>query len=423
MRDLILAASLFVSIAFAGSAVAQTLKETRELAILNHPSLAQARLEIDLAKEDLISSRAQKRVQISAGLSSAIQTIETDRAFAIDIGDTFLNQAQIEATLPLYTSGALDASIEQAELLVQASEQSYEASRQALVLNATIAHLDVLEAREAVRIRSDNTERLRRQLDAANDRFEVGVITRTDVALAEARYQAARAGLASAQADRDAAIAAYVELTGTTPELLVGPADDIAFEFALDEAFSLASVDNPNLKQSRLLEKVAEIGETSARSQRKLKIEAYGNASVQDGTWENDFRDSSATIGVRASKPLYTGGALMSAERQAIKRTEQARLQTRLAENQLLRDLSSAWYREQAALTALEAAQKEVEAAEIALEGAEIEVNVGLRTTLDLLDQEQDLLDAELRLVSARRNLYITRSQILALMGHLGVSD
>lgn len=405
------------------SAHAQTLEETWQFALLNHPSLESARIEVELSEEGVVSSRAQRSVQISASLSSAIQSIDTNRAFAIDIGETFLNQAQIEAVLPLYTSGALDASVEQAKLLVEASREAYKASKQALLLNASIAHLDVLEALEAVRIRSENVKRLEQQFRAASDRFDIGVITRTDVALSDARLQVAMAGLAAAEAGRDEAVARYFELTGTEPSALAQPSDITSIPQNVEDAFGVARTDNPKLKQLRLLERVAEEGEKAARSQRKLKIEAFGNAAVQDGRWENDFRDTSATIGVRASKPLYSGGALLSAERQALKRTQQARLQTKLAENQLLKDLSSSWYRETAAQIGLEAAKKEVDAASVALEGAEVEVSVGLRTTLDLLDQEQDLLDAQLRLIGAKKNLYITRLQILALIGKLGVSQ
>lgn len=423
MRGCLIAWFLSILLLAGLSASAQMMEDTRRLALLNHPSLEQMRVEIDLAREDLLSARSGRSIQVSATLSSALQSVESDRAFAIGSGDTFLNQAQIEAVLPLYTSGELTATIEQARLLVEASEAAYRASEQSLLLSATVAHLDVIEARETVSIREKNTARLEQQRRAAEDRFEIGVITRTDVALSEARYQAARAGLAAAEAQRDAARARYVELTGVTPDFLVYPTEAAALPPTLEEAVSLARTDNPTLDQLRLLEEVSLRGEQVARSQRQWKVEAFGSAGVQDGSWDNNYRDTSATVGVRASVPLYSGGALLSAERQAIKRTEQSRLQTQLTENQLLRDLSSAWAETEASRLALGAAQKEVEAAEIALEGAQIELDVGLRTTLDLLDQEQDLLDAQLRLISSRKNLYISESRILALMGRLGVSD
>ncbi len=401
------------------SASAQTLEETVRRAIAHHPSLEQARLDIDLAQEDVLSARAGRSVRVSASLSSAIQSVGTDRAFAIDSGETFINQGQIEAVLPLYTSGALSASIEQARLLVDASEYAFEASKDQIELGAISAHLNAIDAREAVSIRERNTERLAKQYTAAQDRFEIGVLTRTDVALSDARHQAALAGLAAAMADLDAARAQYVELTGTAPDMLAEPSGKIVLPVSLDDAFAQARENNPRLVQLRILERVAELGVLGARSQRGITLEAFGTAGVQEGNWQNDFTDTSATVGLRAAKPLYSGGALLSEERQALVRREQARVQTRLAENQLVRDLSSAWAREQASQTALEAARREVEAARIALEGAEVEVGVGLRTTLDLLDQEQDLLEAQLRLIGARKNVYISQYQIRAFMGSL----
>ncbi len=415
-------ALLSLVLGLAPVAAAQTLEETGQLALLHHPSMKLAKSEIALAKEQLFSARASRGVEISIGLSSAIQSIGTDRAFAIDTGETFINSAHIEAVLPLYTSGELTASIEQTRLLVGASEAAYASAEQSLLLSAINAHLNVAQAREAVRIRDQNVSRLKQQFDAAKERFDVGVLTKTDVALAEARYQAGLAGKLAADAELEAAKAVYEELTGQRPGEIGLPKslpDDYA---AADQIFETLKLSNPDLKQLRLLEEVAELGVGIAKSQRKLKVEAYGNAGVQNGSWQNDYQDTSASIGVRASRPLYANGTLLSAERQAVHRAGQAKLQTVQTQNALLRQMSSALAQYAAAVSAVRAAEKEVIAAKTARDGAEIEAGVGLRTTLEVLDQEQDLLDAELRLITAQKNVFITRSQISAFLGELGIS-
>lgn len=422
MRSLIIA-GMMLSFASGLGAAAQDIEETKRLAVIHYPSLKQARIEIDLAKEGLVSARSARGVQVSLALSSAIQSIGTDRAFAIDTGETFLNSAQIEAVLPLYTSGELEASIEQARLLVDASDAAYHSAEQTILLAAISAHLDVAETAEAVRIREQNVARLKKQLDATRDRFDVGVLTRTDIALAEARYQASVAGQLSALATHEAALARYEELTGLRPTNLMMPDhSDEPFAPVSDLLDRLRS-GNFDLVQLALLERVAGLGIEVARSQKKLKVEAFGNAGIQDGSWNNNFQDTSATMGVRASRPLYASGAFESAERQAIQRAERAKLQTVLVQNDLLRRLSSAIAEHKAARSAILASEKEVEAARTALEGAEIEVSVGLRTTLDLLDQEQDLLEAELRLIAAKKNVYLSLSQIEAFLGDLSVSS
>ena len=408
---------------FSVSASAQTFEDTQRLARAHHPSLQQAKLEIDLAREDLFSARASRGVSLNVALSSAIQSVGTDRAFATDIGETFVNSAQIEAVLPLYTSGELTATIEQARNLVAASEAAFKSAEQSIQLAATDAHLSVYEASETVKVRDKNVERLQTQLTAARDRFDIGVITRTDVDVAEARFQAARAGQLAAVAELQAARASYLELTGTQPDTLVVPNKLPAFDRELDVLFSRIDTANYDLQQSKALEQVAELGIKAAESQRKLKVEAFGSAGFQDGSWNNNFLDRSATLGVRASRPIYTGGRLESAERKAVQQREQARLQTIQIRNRLLRELATAYARYQAALSAVTASEKEIKASQTALEGAEIEVGVGLRTTLQLLDQEQDLLDAELRLISARKSVFLSLSQIQAFLGELGVSE
>ena len=414
---------LFATSCFAVSSFAQTLDDTISSAISYHPELEEARLEIALAEEQNLSAQALKGLSVSLGGAVFAQSQDSNRAFSFDLGETLVSQAQLDATYPLYTSGEIPASQAQAEFYLEAAKAAFESKRQEVLANAIEAHLELSRASQQVRIRERNTERLSQQYAASEERFEVGVLTRTDVALSQARNQAAIAGLALAQAEYDTAQSRYAELTGMEAQLPVTPTESLEIPESLDQAFALLRLENPGLRQLRSLERVQEQAKRAARSQRKTKLEAFGTATVQDGRWDNDFRDTGATIGLRVSRSLYSNGRLLSDERQAGLELQKARMRTRAAENALIAQLSSVWAQEIAANRAVAAAEKEVEAARTALEGAEIEVGVGLRTVLDFLDQEQDLLDAELRLIEARKNVYMARSQILAFLGELGASE
>lgn len=416
--------SIFLGVAglaIVQSAHAQTVQDTMQNAIQYHPAIEAAEIDIELASEALISARAARSIQISAGVTSQLQSQSTDRAFGIDVGETWVNQASVEASVPLFTSGEIPAGIAQAEHSLDAARYALSARRQDVLASAIEAHLNVDFARRAVRIRERNLDRLRRQFEAAGDRFEAGVVTRTDVSLAEARLRGAEAELSAARAALTAAWAQYSRLTGQGDGTLaaVTQSDLNELPSSLTEALELLSLQNPTLRRFSALEQLAGAAIQVAESQRGVRVEAFGSAALQNGTWDNDFNDSNAVLGARARIPLYTGGRLESAVRQANLNRQQIRYQREDTRLSLTAALSEVWAAHIAAQSGVVAATQEIEANRTALEGAEIEVSVGLRTTLDLLDQEQQLLESELRLADAERSVYVTASRILSLLGSL----
>ncbi|MAI92081.1 TolC family protein [Ponticaulis sp.] len=404
----------------APDANAQTLQETLRLTLINNPAIAAAEIELELAEETLLVARAARSIEISTGVTTQLQSVSSNRLFGALAGETFISQASIEASIPIFTAGEIAATISQARYSLEAAEYALAAQKQETLLSAINAHLGVQFAAEQVAIREQNLIRLERQLNAARDRFEAGVVTRTDTALAEARWRGAEAQLAGAQAELEGARARYLQITGesaTQPALEGLP---VGMPVSIDEGIDRLLEENPNLQRYVALEFMAGEAIRIAESRQRPRVELFGSASIQDGRWDNEFRDESAILGARASMPLYTGGRLQSAVRQAGMDRAQLRLRRDDARNQLIAMFAEAWAQHRAATSSAIAAREEVRANEVALEGAEIEVSVGLRTTLDLLDQEQELLEAQLRLIDAEKNVYLSASQILALLGALG---
>jgi outer membrane protein len=189
----------------------------------------------------------------------------------------------------------------------------------------------------------------------------------------------------------------------------------------LIDAQEMLFTDSPSLRQVDALEQIADAAIKVALSKKKPRIELFGTASTREGNWDNHFRDDSAVIGARGTIPLYTGGRLDAGIREAKLSRAQIRMTRLTTRNQLISALARAWSSHEASVTSLDAAQEEVNASQVALDGAEIELEVGLRTTLELLDQEQDLLEAQLRLIQAEKNVYVSASDILSLLGQMGL--
>lgn len=416
VRGLMLTAVMLGGIA---PTYAQTMQDTLTSAYWNNPGFQSERTAVDIADEQVAFARGARKpnVTISGGVNA--QTQSSDRGFGLDLGETLLLQGQIEATYPIYTGGRLDAGLKQAELGRDASVFGFDFALQSLLLNALQAHIDVRLSAEELRIRQINSNRLKQQRDAAQERFDVGVVTRTDVAQAEARYQAAEAGAAQAEAGLIRAKAVYQQVVGAAANMPAPPPAAPGLPATLDEAFEIALSNNPQLKQAEKGVDAAKQALLAARGVLKPEIALRATGGFQDGHWENQFRDSNAIVGVQGSLPIYRGGQLKSDIRRAALEVERSKLTVDSARNQVVANVSQSWANLKASKESVRASQLEIRASEVALEGAEIELEVGLRTTLDLLDQEQELLEAQLRLVQTRRNEYLAAHQLLFSMGKM----
>lgn len=399
-------------------AEAQTFDEALALAELSNPNMDVGRTQAEIAREALEEARAQGRTTVTLGASAGYESSDSNRLFTIQTGDRPLATAQIEAARPVYTGGRISAGVRAAEAGIDAADARLEAVRQSLYYDTISAFLNVTAARATVDIRENNVRVLDEQVRAANARFDVGFITRTDVALSQARLAGAHAGLASAEAELERVAAGFESLTGVRPGEL-GPVPPLpmlpeSFEVALSDLLEL----NPQLIAAREDERAATEAVDVAKAGGRPVVEIVGRAEGQQ-EFNDNFYDTSVTAMARGSVPLFQGGLVSSQVRSAKLRREQARLQVQAAERDLRANLAAAWYGFEAAKRAIEASERQVEAAEIAFNGAQQELSVGTRTTLDVLDSEQDLLNARLALVNAERDANLAAYRILTLTGQL----
>jgi outer membrane protein len=270
-----------------------------------------------------------------------------------------------------------------------------------------------------VRIRANNVEVLTRQLQAARDRFEVGEITRTDVAQAEARLSAGEAGLAGARAQLEASRANYAQVVGASPGSLTPPPPAPALPEAFDVAVETALAANPDYLRLKAAERAAVQQVRIDQSSLLPSVSVVGRAdrAFDQGIRGAESEGLSATAQV--SVPLFDAGILRSRVRQSKTVLDRARSQTEETRRAVVANVSDAWNGHTAARRQVEASRKQESAAKLALEGAEQELQVGLRTTLDVLNAQQEFLEAQLAVVSAERNAYVAAHALLQSVGAL----
>ena len=416
---------------------ADTLEEALQQSYLNNPTLLAERTGAQIADETLANARAQGRTQLSLSGSAGYQWSDTNRfddlgpldfggggidftAIGGDQGGRETGALQLEATRPLYTGGRIKSGVRQAEAGVASSRALLDSVRQDTFLSTVTAYVDVLRDEESVRIRQNNVAVLEEQTRAAADRFDVGVVTRTDVAAAEARLAGARALLAGANAQLEGSLATYEALVGNRPEDLDPVPPLPALPQTLDDAVATALVGNPDLDAATEAVRAAEEAIKVARGALRPEISFVGSAGFQRNLRE-DLQDESASALIQGRIPLYEADTLRSTVRSAQLRRTQALQQRDAIERQIRAGIAQAWFGFEAASRSIDASRAQVEAAEIAYKGGKEELAVGVRTTLDVLDQEQDLFEARLALVEAERDAYVAAHQLLRGMGALSL--
>ncbi|WEK59102.1 MAG: TolC family outer membrane protein [Candidatus Brevundimonas phytovorans] len=421
-RSRALASVALVTLAMGAGAApawAETLQEAIGLAYRTNPTLLAQRANQRALDETIVQARSGLRPTISASGGVEYSRVDTDGLGVVESDGA---TASVSLSQNIWTAGRTARGIDAAEANVRAGRENLREVEQQVMTSVIQAYADVVRDMEILRIRQENITVLRRQLDESNARFEVGEITRTDVAQSEARLAQSDADLANAQAQLSVSRAAYAAVVGQAPAdmeaLPVLPGLPTDFDGALD----VALVENPRVRSATYALQAAEASVAAARSEylpsARLTASYGGTASDLSGF---DLTDRTAfNAGATVSVPLFTGGLTRSRVAQSLERANAAQISVEGERRGVLQSVSSAYAQTVAAKSTLQAGQESVRAASVAAEGVRQEAQVGLRTTLDVLNQELELRSAQVTLASARRNQYVAQAQLLAAMGRLG---
>jgi outer membrane protein len=423
-RTVVGAAVGLAALAAIGPASAQSLGEAAQLALSSNPAVMAERSRLEAAGEGRAQALAQRRASAQADASAGLAVNWADNIFGQRTRtETDPVTGQIQIAQPIYTGGRARAAMDSAEAAIAQAEAALISREVAVLRDVAQAYLDIRRDEETVRIRNNNLMVLNRQLEAARARFEVGEITRTDVALAEARVAQAQTGIAAAQGQLEISRAAYRRTVGDPPGTLSTPPELSNLPATLDGALIEAERLSPLITGARAQEAQAAAGVRSAEAEHRARatLALGANGAL------NQQRDGSESYGgslvARVTVPLWTGGFNDSRVRQFEAQESAARLLVMEQSRIVAQQVTSAWQQLQAARAAILSNRAAVRANEIAFEGAELELQVGLRTTVDVLDQEQDLLESRLALATSERDAYVAGANLLAAMGALDLAD
>ncbi|MDQ3080510.1 MAG: TolC family outer membrane protein [Pseudomonadota bacterium] len=411
----------------AGTASADTLREALVSTYATNPTITAQRQLLRSTDANVAIARAAGRPTVG-GTVGVNRDLTQAGVFRRGGKGPFITGG-VDLNYPIFNGGSVRNSIEAAKVRVDAGRATLRAVEGDVFTEAVAAYMDVIRDRAIVELNNNQVRVLTTNLEATRDRFQIGDITRTDVAQSEARLSLARAALATAQGRLSATEENYRRIIGRRPDALQPPPPLPPLPSNPDQAVQIALANNPDLIAITRQADAAGFDVRTARASRLPTVSAVASGDYSKTIGNTNLPEGSAssgtatTVGVSGRIPLYQGGLPAARIRQA-QALEGQTLELRIAtERAVVSNTRSAFATYQAAQNAIASSQVAVSANELALEGARAENSVGTRTILDVLNAEQELVNAQVQLVTARRDAYVAGFQLLNAMGQAEADD
>jgi outer membrane protein len=426
-------------------ASAETLEQALTDAYLINPVLNAERARLRATDEQVALAKSGLRPFISGSADTNFVNQHTDlsgrrRQSVLDLGElgqfpidtggasgggtsdgvTHPHGYSVQLTQPLFEGFQNLNAIRQAKSTVQAARESLRSVEQTVLLDAVTAYVNVVRDTAIVRLRENDVKVLTEQLKATKDRFDVGEVTRTDVAQAEARRSEALSTLAAAQANLKTSNAAYEQIIGHPPgNLETPPSIRHLLPSTLDDSMTLGDGENPIILAAVYQE------EASLYAVQQIMGELLPVVTLE-AQYDKHFDESktidsieTTTVTGRVNVPFYQGGSVSARVRQAKETNNQLKKEVEDARLRVHADVIANWGILQSSGPAIVSAQAAVDANKIALTGVREEEKVGQRTTLDVLDAQRELLNSQIGLVTALRDRVVAEYSLYAAVGRM----
>lgn len=422
----------FVALVFCGVAhsvivKAETLDEALVKVYQESPILAANREKVKAIDENISEALSGWRpivelegdagvsesesTSVSSGLSSTTTSSLSPRSFSLSV------------TEPIYRGGKTTAETKAAKNLFKASQADLTVKEQQLLLETVKAYMGVLHAQFVADLNVRNENVLRKHYEAAQDRFNVGEVTQTDVAQSKARLAEARAIRIGAEGSLISTFATYRKVTGNFPKKLLWPLPPKDIPSNERQALNAAINNHPAIASAVYYESAARDNIDVAMSDLLPQVSIRGGYDKKYDI--STVIDETETLSLSAvvKIPIYQTGVQHSLVRKKKLVLNQTRLESEEARRITLEEVTLAWEALITARAKIDAFKTQVNASKLALEGVEQEVMVGLRTTLDVLDAEQEVFSSRVNLVGAKRDLIVSSYWVKSSIGDLTVKS
>jgi outer membrane protein len=412
--------------------LADTIEAALARAYQNNPQLNAQRASVRATDENVPQALSGYRPKIAVTASAGAQysDIQSKTVTSTPGGD-ILSSSIVNGTgaprsiggtitQTLYNGGQTANRVRASESQVSAAREGLRVLEQSVLLSAATIYMDYLRDSAIVEVQKSNVRVLEQTLKQTRDRFNVGEVTRTDVAQSEAQLAAGRTQLLSAESTLTTTRANFRRIIGSDPvNLAPGSPVDRYLPKTLQLAVNQGLVENPNVTAAMYGIDVSYLQVKINEGALFPTVTLQGNVQQSYETTLTFFRQFNASATANLSVPIYQGGAEYALIRQSKESLAQQRLNMDRVRDQTRADVAQAWGQLLASKAQVASAKAQVDAAEIALNGVREEARVGQRTTLDVLNQQQALVNARVALVTAQHDRVVASYSVLNAVGRL----
>jgi outer membrane protein len=434
MRLLAVVGTAAAAIGYGTTASADTLEWALVQAYQNNPSLNAQRGALRAIDENVPQALSGYRPKLSVTAAGGFnyfnqvnktinqQSFPNQPIYSSIAEDLPTRQFGATATQTLFNGFQTANRTRQAESQVMGARETLRVTEQQVLLDAATAYMNLLRDQAILDLNRRNVEVLTEQLKQTRDRFNVGEVTRTDVAQAESRLAAGRSQLLLAQSNYITSQANYRRVIGVNPGRLdPGTPVDRLSPAILSRAITEGETQSPSVLAAAYGVDVAELAVKISEGALYPNLGLTAAYTQNYQTLPQELRTANVSILGQLTVPLYQGGAEYSAIRQNKETVGQQRLNLDVNRDQARATVAQSWGQLDAAKAQIEATTAQVNAAEIALNGVREEARVGQRTTLDVLNAQQELVNARVALVTAQHDRIVASYTLLAAVGGLSM--
>jgi len=446
-KHLILALSLVFSVTLAANTAAaealatdvstsgkpQSLVDVYQQALAHDPTLASAVSANQAAQELIEQGKALYRptVNFNAGANAVKSDIRYLNSVARDGQSNYENYNYgVDMRQPIYRKQNL-VQMDQTKTQVSISDKQLYLSRQDLILRTTQSYFDVLLAQDKIDLMVAQKASILSQLDQAKANFEVGTATITDVNEAQARYDLVVAQEIAAINEYQIAQRSVQAITGEMPQKLATVKADIKtnqLEQAMDKWLEVAAQNNLNLQIQQDAVKYAEQDVERLNAGHLPTLDAvasytdnYANGSPSVFGAGNDLK--MGTIGLQLQIPLYQGGAISSRVRQAVLNKQKAQDDVEVARRKVELETQRAYLTLNTNIAQVKAYEQALMSSQSQVDSTKLGYEVGVRTSVDVLNAQQQLFSAKRDLLQSRYNYLVNIIRLKAASGVVAEAD
>jgi outer membrane protein len=424
VRWTVCAAAIAAVLAASRPADAETLESALAQAYRNNPTLNAQRAAVRVTDEGVPQALANYRPRITGSMDSGYQHFESTSLAGGFFTKTNTNISPRGGSVSLiqtvYNGQRSGSLTRQAEAAVLTGRETLRNAAQTALLEAATQYMNVLRDTAIFDLRRRNVQVLQEQLKQTRDRFNVGEVTRTDVAQSEARVAQSQSEVLTAEANFKSSQASYRRAVGSDPvNLRAGMPVDRLSPSTLEAAIESGRAQHPTVTAAQYTVDAAQYAVKAAEGSLYPTVTLESNVQKRWDLAPNSFDQLTGTVLGRVQVPIYQGGGEYSLIRQAKETLGQRRIELDVQRDTIRQNVVQAWSQLQATKAQIISAQAQVTATEVALNGVREEARVGQRTTLDVLNAQQELVTARVSLVTAQRDRVVASFTLLAAVGRL----